>query len=357
MSSAEQRFSIFTSREGDAESGGEMEAAERGGLAGEKFDELEMLRSRIDEQSKLICFLKRRADDQLKENKTLSERFEDLAIAKEEGDEDLKMLRDHVQMVESRFDELADNHEEMIKIKDEYKARCKELTKENKLLQEQGDARAGERASEVQSLRLKLEDTSLEYNRVRDEHACALVRFQNRERELLEDKQKLMKELEASKIQAARAKEDLSSASTSHQSTLSKESQKLISLSREKEDLLREIVNRGRLVQDKQATIDTLQLQLNEKRNEMVRIKEEFAQKEHSLSVNRRVSAIAKEKEELVEKYHSLKTEYNALKEHSNRLLAKEKDLNMLLSCGRSRRSNRNIALLTSQQQQQPQKN
>ena len=72
---------------------------------GDQLDsgELELLKSRVDEQGKLICFLKRRTDDQLVDNKSLNTQYEDLRLLKEETDEDLENLRTHCAMLENRL--------------------------------------------------------------------------------------------------------------------------------------------------------------------------------------------------------------------------------------------------------------
>lgn len=90
-----------------------------------------MLRSRIDEQSRLIMILKQRADEELLRAQALDKVNKELTELKEHSDDVLKNEMRKYNILDSRFGNLASNHEEMIKIKNEYKRVNQELREEN----------------------------------------------------------------------------------------------------------------------------------------------------------------------------------------------------------------------------------
>ena len=75
------------------------------------------MRSRIDEQSELICILKKRADQLLREQKSAENRVKLMERTNADLVKQIRAEKERSQMVESRFAELADNHQEMIKFK------------------------------------------------------------------------------------------------------------------------------------------------------------------------------------------------------------------------------------------------
>lgn len=96
--------------------------------------EAAMLRSRIDEQSRLIMILKQRADEEILRAQALERITKELSDFKDQADNVLKNEIRKYSILDSRFNCLASNHEEMIKIKDEYKRVNQELREENSKL-------------------------------------------------------------------------------------------------------------------------------------------------------------------------------------------------------------------------------
>ena len=90
-----------------------------------------VLRSRIDEQSQLIMILKQRADESVLATKTLGRINKELEDFREHAQEELNMQIRKNNMLDSRFNELASNHQQLIQIKDEYKRTNEELRREN----------------------------------------------------------------------------------------------------------------------------------------------------------------------------------------------------------------------------------
>ena len=99
--------------------------------------ETAMLRSRIDEQGQLICILKQRADEALVRSHTLERVNKELERFRTEAQEIIDGEIKRSKMLDMRFNELAENHEEMIRFKDEYKHQNVELRKQNAQLKDE----------------------------------------------------------------------------------------------------------------------------------------------------------------------------------------------------------------------------
>ena len=106
------------------------------GLAKDDKTENAMLRSRIDEQSQLIMILKNRADEAITRIQTLEKINTELVSFRDNAKEQLDQEIRKFKLLDGRFNDLASNHEELIKYKDEYKRVNIELRRENELLRE-----------------------------------------------------------------------------------------------------------------------------------------------------------------------------------------------------------------------------
>lgn len=98
-----------------------------------------MLRSRIDEQSQLIMILKQRADDVSRKSQTLDKINKEMMEFRENAKEMLDGEIRKYNILNARFDDLASNHQELIKIKDEYKRSNKDLRQENSRLRDDNE--------------------------------------------------------------------------------------------------------------------------------------------------------------------------------------------------------------------------
>ena len=130
-------------------------------LSKDDLTENAMLRSRIDQQSELICILKQRADELLRKTMALESERSELKKSRQDTLELLQNESRKFSVLEKRFTVLNSNHEEMIVLKDEYKTQNKKLSKENDLLQKENKelfARAvQERDEQITKLRQQLE--------------------------------------------------------------------------------------------------------------------------------------------------------------------------------------------------------
>lgn len=109
------------------------------GLSQKERTEEELLRSRIDEQSSLICMLKQRADGMLLRCQALEQVNTELQNLQVNMQTELQNEQKKSEQLEQRFMDLTDNHRELINFKDEYKQMNAELMKENKRLREENE--------------------------------------------------------------------------------------------------------------------------------------------------------------------------------------------------------------------------
>lgn len=101
------------------------------GLAPNEKTENAMLRSRIDEQSELIMILKTQSDEvatKLKTSERIREALEDF---RKNAQGSIAVETQKCEMLDRRFNELAENHQELIKFKDQYKIENEMLRQEN----------------------------------------------------------------------------------------------------------------------------------------------------------------------------------------------------------------------------------
>ena len=110
------------------------------GLSDDEITEEAMLRSRIDQQSELICILKQRSDEYLTKYMEKEKELDELkADAKKLSVSVREEKRSHL-LVLDRFNTLDQNHNEMIKLKDEYKLQNEELRQENERLMKENQS-------------------------------------------------------------------------------------------------------------------------------------------------------------------------------------------------------------------------
>ena len=136
-------------------------------LSKDDLTENGLLRSRIDQQCELICILKQRADESLKKSMALENENGEL---KKHRDEILTALHNETRkysVLDKRFAVLNQNHEELIKIKDEYKTENEKLRIENGHLKKENEGLFGslveERDSQIQQLREEVKNLQEKY--------------------------------------------------------------------------------------------------------------------------------------------------------------------------------------------------
>ncbi|CAK8694928.1 coiled-coil domain-containing protein 89-like [Clavelina lepadiformis] len=304
-------------------------------LSSDDHSEAAMLRSRIEEQGKLICFLKQRADENYNRMKVLEEINKELELLRANALMESKEKTKTCQMLEKRFDELAENHEEMIKIKDEYKLRNHQLTMENKMLKEENkklfSAAIEDRDAEILQLLAKLKDheEKLEQSLQNNSHMQEELNYSEQRNEVNEKKHiNEMHELQ-SKLDLALS--DLKSQRFNDNKKTTDSMNALQQLKKEKDSMLSQVMERGKLLQEKQSEIEQMKTEIVNKDRQYHDLQSDFAQKQDRVNANLRVQRLQAEKDRIEAEVSKLKIEFEAFRIHSNKLLTQERDLNAKL--------------------------
>lgn len=141
-------------------------------LSKDDLTENAMLRSRIDQQAELICILKQRADESLKKSLKLEKDIEDFRQTREEALTALQTETRKYNVLQKRFDVLNSNHEEIIVIKDDYKAQNEKLRRENERLGHENKLLFAEtvkkRDEEIRTLREEIDRMREQYSSADD---------------------------------------------------------------------------------------------------------------------------------------------------------------------------------------------
>ena len=99
-------------------------------LSAEEKTEIGLLKSRIDEQSRLIMILKQRGDDFINKNMTLEKLNQELIEKKDFADEELSSVNSKLASLQEKFNFLDEGYRDLVKLKDEYRDKATELAKE-----------------------------------------------------------------------------------------------------------------------------------------------------------------------------------------------------------------------------------
>ncbi|XP_008053915.1 coiled-coil domain-containing protein 89 [Carlito syrichta] len=316
------------------------------GLSEEEKGEKAMLRSRIQEQSQLICILKRRSDEALERCQILELLNAELEEKRMQEAEKLKAQCEHAQKLEERFLTLAANHELMIHFKDEHKCQNVKLREENEKLRLENSSLFSQalKDGEAKVLQLTAQSEALTRELETLQQRCAQDSCQAlaRERELLElqsqqacahaeETEQLRSQLQNLKLQHQQAVEQMAKAEEAH-SNLSQELQaRLRTVTGEKEELLQLSMERGKVLQNKQAEIRQLEEKLEAADVARRHALERFEQEAMAVDSNLRVRELQHKVEGIQNAYDELRLQSEAFKKHSLDLLSKERELNVKL--------------------------
>ncbi|KAM6158545.1 coiled-coil domain-containing protein 89 [Rhynchocyon petersi] len=316
------------------------------GLSEKEKSEKAMLRSRLEEQSHLICILKRRSDDALERCQVLELLNSELEEKGMQEAEKLKAQSEQVQKLEKRFMTLAANHELMIRFKDEHKQQNAKLREENEKLKLENRSLFSQalKDQEAKIVQLTSQRRSLTEQLETLKQRCAqeASQAQAREKELLElqsqqaslhakETEQLHSELQSLKEQHQQAIEHLTKAQEDH-STQSQELQaRLQAVTCEKEELLQLSMERGKMLQTKQAEIGLLQEKLGAADMARRHALDRFEQEAVAVDSNLRVRELQRQVDGIQRAYDELRLQSEAFKKHSLDLLSKERQLNAKL--------------------------
>uniref|UniRef100_A0A8C6UNG2 Zgc:172182 n=1 Tax=Neogobius melanostomus TaxID=47308 RepID=A0A8C6UNG2_9GOBI len=203
-------------------------------FSGAEGTDIEVLRSRIDEQSTLISILKQRSDELLVRCQALQKINSELEDKITDCHKELDNERMKSETLEKRFMVLASNHEAIIVFKDEYKSHNAELKQRNQELQSENDTLFSKK---LQDQEAAVQSIAQELKQLKEKYA----QEENNYRYLI------------------------------------------FSLCRERDKLLQVSVERGKLIQEKQQELEQMEIKLSEEKK--LRTKDFEAFKEHSTNL------------------------------------------------------------------------
>ncbi|XP_072329579.1 coiled-coil domain-containing protein 89-like isoform X2 [Scyliorhinus torazame] len=316
------------------------------GLSQDEKTENALLRSRIDEQSQLICILKQRADEFLLRCQTLETINTELENQHKGLKQQLEGQRKQSAQLEERFMDLAFNHQEIIKFKDEYKSQNAELRKQNEKLQKENEnifcKALEQKDDEIFKLSNELGKCLKRCKALEQECNQITQNSLRKESEVLE-KQTTTEKFYLNEVQSFRAKmkesEDRYKVAELKQKEFAETKNreetelqhKLHLLSQEKEELLKLSMQRGKIIQERQKDIQQLEekLRLTEKAKKDA--EERFQNETAAVNANVKVKELQQQYHKSQQVYADMEREFEAFKKHSNDLLTKEKELNAKL--------------------------
>ncbi|XP_059578021.1 coiled-coil domain-containing protein 89-like [Alligator mississippiensis] len=312
--------------------------------AGEKGEKA-FLRSRLHEQSQLICILKKRGDEAQMRCKALEQLNAELEELRMKDAANLKSQTQRAQQLEERFMDLAANHEDMIYFKDEHKRQNTQLREENKRLREENQSLFSQalREKEAEILQLASQEkmVSRELGALKETWAQERDRAQEREKELLEAQSQQASD-HAREVHSLRSQvqtlqkyqqviAQLEQAEKQQRVEGNELQAKLDRVSREKEELLHLAMDRGKMLQEKQREVQRLEKKLEATEKAKQIADERFERQAAVVDSGLRVRELQRRLEGSEQAYNELRKQFEAYKKHSIDLLTKEKKLNTKL--------------------------
>ncbi|XP_060943937.1 coiled-coil domain-containing protein 89 [Limanda limanda] len=315
-------------------------------LSTEDVTETEMLRSRINEQSSMICILKQRADELTLQCQTLQK------VNTEQGDgvtdhqRELARERKKAELIERRFMDLAANNQAIIVFMDEHKTQNAKLKIENKRLQSENDTLFSQKLQDkevlVQKLMKEIQRLTENYTNKEKEYQKNLTECQSK---LLEEatqhkakEASLLDQLYDTEQQQREAGEMCKELTLKLQTDEEKYTAKEIDMKKSttllikaKEELLSLSKERGRIIQEKQEEIQQLQRKWEKEKKSRAEAEDKFEQDAETVNADVKVQSLMCALDESATEYQRLQKDFDAFREHSASLLTQERELNKKL--------------------------
>ncbi|KAG7502669.1 hypothetical protein JOB18_024405 [Solea senegalensis] len=311
-------------------------------LSAVDMTETEILRSRMDEQSSLICILKQRADELLCQYQASEKMNTELKDRINVSQKELDTKSKRAELLEMRFMDLAANNQSVIAFMNEYKNHNAQLKMENKRLQSENDTLFSQKVQDkeviVQNLMQEIKLMTENYTNKEKEYGEKLAECQSRlldeatrhqakEASLLDQVQDSeQKQREAvgmskdMKRKLERAEEKFALKETDMRNSIAH-------ITEEKEKLLSLSIERGRVIQEKQEEIQQLTRKLKEKKSHS----EPDNGFGEAADLDVKVKLLQCALRESNTNYEKLKKDFEAFKGHSANLLTRERELNKKL--------------------------
>ncbi|XP_074515457.1 coiled-coil domain-containing protein 89 [Sebastes fasciatus] len=316
------------------------------GLSADDATETRMLRSRIEQQSSLICLLKQRADEVLLQCLALRKINIELEGRVTDCQKQLDGERKKSEVLEKRFMVLADNNQAIIAFMDEHKNHNAQLKLENKQLQSENETLFSHKLQEkevfVQKLMQEIKQLTEKYTNTEKEYREKLAGCQSK---LLEQKSQhqakdasLSDQLHDAQQQNRDAVKMCNDLKLKLQKAEEENALKEInmresktSITKEKDKLLRLSMERGKVIQEKQEEIKQLETKWKEEKKARAKAEDRFEREAEAVNADSKVKSLQSALDESVTKYGMLKKDFEAFKEHSTNLLIQERELNKKL--------------------------
>ncbi|XP_023683832.1 coiled-coil domain-containing protein 89 [Paramormyrops kingsleyae] len=313
-------------------------------LSEDDVSDTEVLRSRIDEQSGLICILKHRADEMLLRCQALERINEELENLRQDVQKELEDEKERSSQLEQRFKDLATNHEELISFKDEYKKQNGQLTEENERLREENENLYREKVKEKEDIILKLtqelKDLAEQHKHLESEYQEKTTGFQTKLKELMSLHQSkeasLQNELHSTQKQLKDAVDMYTELNLQLRQTREKDAMIATELQEKlevlpKKDELEDLSALKRIIQKKEEELKLLESQRQEEEQARAAAEQRFETEAEAVNADLKVRDLHAALDQSEQACSELKEDFEAYKKHSSELLAKEKELNAKL--------------------------
>ncbi|XP_054471946.1 coiled-coil domain-containing protein 89 [Anoplopoma fimbria] len=312
----------------------------------EDATETGMLRSRIDEQSGLICMLKQRADEVLLRCQALQKLNIELEGRGTDCQKELDGERKKAELLEKRFMDLAANNQAIILFMEDYKKQNAQLKLENKQLQSENETLFSQKLHDkevfVQKLKQEIKHLTEKYtnkeNEYRDKLSGCQSKLQEQQTQHQAKDASLLDRLHDAQQQQRDAVEMCKDLKMKLQKTEEEHALKKIylresitSLTKERDKLLHLSMERGKVIQEKQVEIQQLETKWKEEKKARAEAEDRFEQEADAVNADVKVKLIQSALDESTSNYGKLKEDFEAFKEHSTNLLVQERELNKKL--------------------------
>ncbi|XP_075706287.1 coiled-coil domain-containing protein 89 [Rhinoderma darwinii] len=293
--------------------------------------EIGMLRSRLDEQSQLICLLKRRADDTLLRCQGLERDNQERERRSAETEGLLTAERRRGEQLEERFGILAANHQDMIRFKDEYKRQNQELRAECQRLRENTYPELLEKERNIQDLRAQLQATSAELRDHEKSRRAEIEELRGRNATSTGENHTLTQRLQLSEETCHHLQQKWSLLEDLQKNEQKEAEKKMAELNKEKQDLLHLCMERGRSLQERQKEAAEITHRLQSAEKARREAGERYQRNVTAVDADARIVELNTRLVDREKELAQQNREFEAYKKHSGELLAKERELNAKL--------------------------
>ncbi|XP_023142160.2 coiled-coil domain-containing protein 89 isoform X2 [Amphiprion ocellaris] len=315
-------------------------------LSTEDVTDRRVLRSRIDEQSSLICMLKRRADEMILRYQALQKINTELEEQVTHCQEELDGARKKTEETEKSFRDLVACSQGIIEFMEEHKKKNVQLKLENEQLQKENQTLFSQKLHDkevhvqklMQDIKLLTEKYTKKENEYREKLAGCESKFLEQATQHKAKERSLLSQLHDAQQQHREGVEickDLKQKLQEAEEQLAlKETnirESLTNLTNEKDKLLCLSVERGKVIQEKQKEIQQLERSWKEEKKARIKAQERFKLEAEAVNTDVRVKSLQSALDESETKFEKLNKDFDAFKEHSTYLLAQEKELNKTL--------------------------